>query len=88
MSFDKADAFKGFLIGVLSSVTAVILWDFYKQKKNNLAPKIGPKHVHTLCKMIILGFGFSRYAYYVSINLNNIITGRIRHSYDKTTKTI
>ena len=36
MSFDKADAFKGFLIGVLSSVTAVILWDYYKQKKNTL----------------------------------------------------
>ena len=36
MSFDKGDAFKGFLIGVISSVTAVILWDYYKQKKGTL----------------------------------------------------
>lgn len=36
MSFDKADAFKGFIIGVISSVTAVILWDYYKQKRNTL----------------------------------------------------
>ena len=36
MAFDKGDAFKGFLIGVLSSVTAVIVWDYYKQKKGTL----------------------------------------------------
>ena len=36
MSFDKGDAFKGFLIGVISSVTAVILWDYYKKKQGTL----------------------------------------------------
>lgn len=36
MSFDKNDAFKGFLIGVLSSVVAVIVWDYYKQKRGTL----------------------------------------------------
>ena len=36
MAFDNGDAFKGFLIGVLSSVTAVIVWDYYKQKKGTL----------------------------------------------------
>ena len=36
MSFDKGDAFKGFLIGVISSVTAVIVWDYYKKKKGTL----------------------------------------------------
>jgi hypothetical protein len=36
MAFDRGDAFKGFLIGVLSSVTAVIVWDYYKQKKGTL----------------------------------------------------
>jgi hypothetical protein len=36
MAFDKGDAFKGFLIGVISSVTAVILWDYYKQKQGTL----------------------------------------------------
>ena len=36
MAFDKGDAFKGFLIGVISSVTAVILWDYYKQKNGTL----------------------------------------------------
>ena len=33
MAFDKGDAFKGFFIGVISSVTAVILWDYYKKKQ-------------------------------------------------------
>jgi len=36
MSFDKGDAFKGFIIGVLSSVTAVIVWNYYKKKKGTL----------------------------------------------------
>lgn len=36
MAFDKGDAFKGFLIGVLSSVTAVIVWDYYKKKQGTL----------------------------------------------------
>ena len=36
MGFDKADAFKGFVIGILSSVTAVILWDYYKKRKGTL----------------------------------------------------
>jgi hypothetical protein len=36
MAFDKSDAFKGFLIGVLSSVVAVIVWDYYKQKRGTL----------------------------------------------------
>jgi hypothetical protein len=36
MAFDKGDAFKGFLIGVISSVTAVILWDYYKKKQGTL----------------------------------------------------
>lgn len=36
MAFDKGDAFKGFLIGVLSSVTAVIVWDYYKKRKGTL----------------------------------------------------
>jgi hypothetical protein len=36
MAFDKNDAFKGFLIGVLSSVVAVIVWDYYKQKRGTL----------------------------------------------------
>ena len=36
MSFTKSDAFKGFIIGVLSSVTAVIVWDYYKKKQGTL----------------------------------------------------
>jgi hypothetical protein len=36
MALDKADAFKGFLIGVISSITAVIVWDYYKKKKGTL----------------------------------------------------
>lgn len=36
MAFDKGDAFKGFIIGVISSVTAVILWDYYKKKQGTL----------------------------------------------------
>jgi hypothetical protein len=36
MAFEKGDAFKGFLIGVISSVTAVILWDYYKKKQGTL----------------------------------------------------
>jgi hypothetical protein len=36
MAFDRIDAFKGFAIGVLSSVTAVIVWDYYKKKKGTL----------------------------------------------------
>jgi len=36
MSFDKGDVLKGFLIGIISSVTAVILWDYYKQKNGTL----------------------------------------------------
>jgi hypothetical protein len=36
MAFDRSDAFKGFLIGVLSSVTAVIVWDYYKKQKGTL----------------------------------------------------
>jgi hypothetical protein len=36
MSFTKSDAFKGFVIGVLSSVTAVIVWDYYKKKQGTL----------------------------------------------------
>ena len=36
MGFDKADAIKGFVIGILSSVTAVILWDYYKKRKGTL----------------------------------------------------
>jgi hypothetical protein len=36
MAFDKADAFKGFLIGVISSITAVIVWDYYKKRKGTL----------------------------------------------------
>ena len=36
MAFDKGDAFKGFIIGVLSSVTAVILWDYYKKRQGTL----------------------------------------------------
>jgi len=36
MALDKADALKGFLIGVISSITAVIVWDYYKKKKGTL----------------------------------------------------
>lgn len=36
MAFDKGGAFAGFLIGVLSSVTAVIVWDYYKKSKGTL----------------------------------------------------
>jgi hypothetical protein len=36
MALDKADAFKGFLIGVISSITAVIVWDYYKKRKGTL----------------------------------------------------
>jgi len=36
MSFDKGDVLKGFLIGIISSVTAVILWDYYKKKQGTL----------------------------------------------------
>lgn len=36
MAFDKGDAITGFIIGVLSSVTAVIVWDYYKKKKGTL----------------------------------------------------
>lgn len=36
MGFDKADAIKGFVIGILSSVTAVILWDYYKKRQGTL----------------------------------------------------
>ena len=36
MALDKADAFKGFLIGVISSITAVIVWDLYKKKQGTL----------------------------------------------------
>jgi hypothetical protein len=36
MAFDKGDAFKGFIIGVISSFTAVILWDYYKKKQGTL----------------------------------------------------
>jgi len=36
MALDKGEAFKGFIIGVLSSVTAVIVWDYYKKKKHTL----------------------------------------------------
>jgi hypothetical protein len=36
MAFDKADVFTGFIIGVLSSVTAVIVWDYYKKKQKTL----------------------------------------------------
>jgi hypothetical protein len=36
MAFDKGDAFKGFLIGILSSVASVIVWDYYKRKKGTL----------------------------------------------------
>lgn len=36
MALDKADAFKGFLIGVISSITAVIVWDYYKKKQGTL----------------------------------------------------
>jgi glutathionylspermidine synthase len=36
MPFDKKDALIGFVIGVLSSITAVILWDFYKKKRELL----------------------------------------------------
>jgi hypothetical protein len=36
MKFDKKDALTGFIIGVLSSVTAVIVWDYYKKKKGTL----------------------------------------------------
>jgi hypothetical protein len=36
MALDKADALKGFLIGVISSITAVIVWDLYKKKQGTL----------------------------------------------------
>jgi hypothetical protein len=36
MALDKGDMLKGFLIGVISSVTAVILWDYYKKKQGTL----------------------------------------------------
>jgi len=36
MVLDKGDAFKGFLIGIISSITAVILWDYYKKKQGTL----------------------------------------------------
>ena len=36
MAFDKSDAFKGFLIGIISSITSVILWDYYKKKQGTL----------------------------------------------------
>lgn len=36
MLINKNDRFYGFLIGVLSSITAVIVWDLYKKKKGIL----------------------------------------------------
>ena len=36
MAFDKKDVVTGFVVGVLSSITAVILWDLYKKKKGLL----------------------------------------------------
>lgn len=36
MAFDRSDVLAGFVIGVLSSVTAVIVWDYYKKQKGTL----------------------------------------------------
>lgn len=36
MLINKNDRFYGFLIGVLSSITAVIVWDLYKKKNGIL----------------------------------------------------
>jgi hypothetical protein len=36
MPFDSKDALKGFVIGVISSISAVVIWDFYKKKRGLL----------------------------------------------------
>jgi hypothetical protein len=36
MRFDNKDALVGFVIGVLSSITAVVVWDFYKRQRGLL----------------------------------------------------
>ena len=36
MAFDKKDTLRVFVIGVVSSVTAVIIWQYYKKKRDTL----------------------------------------------------